>query len=68
MKRILLAGAALAALSTASFAADMPVAAPEEVVAPADVWSGFYVGVQGGFAWARVDHFTDIFDRFRERL
>ncbi len=47
MKRILLAGAAFAALTTASFAADL--SAPIEDV---DVWSGYYVGIQGGFAWA----------------
>ncbi len=46
MKRILLAGAAFAALTTASFAADL--SAPIEEV---DVWSGYYVGIQGGFAW-----------------
>jgi outer membrane immunogenic protein len=46
MKRILLAGAAFAALTSTSFAADLAV---EPV---AGDWSGYFVGVQGGFAWA----------------
>lgn len=54
MKQILLAGAALVALSSASFAADMPMYPAEAAVAPvADVndWGGFYLGVQGGYSW-----------------
>jgi outer membrane immunogenic protein len=52
MKRILLASAALAAMTTASFSADY--AAPIEEV---DVWSGFFVGITGGYAFkdAEID-------------
>jgi outer membrane immunogenic protein len=54
MKRILLAGAAFAALSSASFAADL--SAPVE---DADVWSGFFIGIQGGYAFKDVELTTD---------
>jgi outer membrane immunogenic protein len=49
MKKFLIAGIAAAALSGApALAADMPVKA-----APAlDDWSGFYLGVNGGYAWS----------------
>lgn len=50
MKRILLAGAALAAMTSASMAADY--AAPIEDV---DVWSGFFVGIAGGYTFKDVD-------------
>jgi outer membrane immunogenic protein len=49
MKRILLAGAALAAMTSASMAADY--AAPVDV----DVWSGFFIGIQGGYSPKDVD-------------
>ncbi|MDX6805560.1 outer membrane protein [Terrihabitans rhizophilus] len=54
MKTILLAGAAFVALSTASFAADMPAYPAEAAIAPVAAesdWSGFYLGVQGGYNW-----------------
>ena len=58
MKRLLLASAAFAALTTASFAADL--SAPIEEV---DVWSGYYVGIQGGFAFGQlsVEDITGVF-------
>jgi outer membrane immunogenic protein len=56
MKRILLAGAALAALSSASFAADL--SAPVEDV---DIWSGYFVGIAGGYAFKDVDGTVDTF-------
>jgi outer membrane immunogenic protein len=49
MKRILLAGAAFAALTSASYAADL--SAPIEEV---NVWSGYFIGIQGGYAWGDV--------------
>jgi outer membrane immunogenic protein len=45
MRRILLAGAAVAAMTTGSFAADY--SAPADV----DVWSGFFVGIAGGYSF-----------------
>lgn len=51
MKKLLLAAAALVAMSLPSFAADMPLKAP---VAPVFVpsWNGFYIGFNGGYGWA----------------
>jgi outer membrane immunogenic protein len=57
MKRILVAGAALLALTVAqpTLAADAPVyrkASPPPAVALFN-WTGFYVGLNGGAAWGR---------------
>jgi len=54
MKKVLLAGAAVAALASGAQAADLgvprqPVAAV--VVMPAFSWTGFYVGLQAGHSW-----------------
>src|SRR5687767_12100826 len=59
MKKILLAGVAIAALSSsATVAADLsvrrqaPPAAPQFAPVPAAFnWSGFYIGAHGGGAW-----------------
>jgi outer membrane immunogenic protein len=76
MKRILqTTGAAIAliTISLAAEAADLPMAARyEPAIAPAVVahiynWTGFYVGVNGGYAWGSQDPLniiTDRFDRF----
>lgn len=57
MKKLLLASAALVAFSSASFAADLPSrkGAPVApvVYVPAFSWTGFYVGLQGGYQWGR---------------
>jgi outer membrane immunogenic protein len=50
MKRLLLASAAVAAMTPASFAADL--SAPIEDV---DVWSGFFVGIAGGYSFKTLD-------------
>lgn len=56
MKKLLLAGAALAAMSLPSFAADMPVKAMAPVAAmPA--WAGLYVGVDAGYGWGHADSY-----------
>jgi outer membrane immunogenic protein len=56
----LAAGAALLALMPAAFAADMPVAQPPvEAFVPEQAsfdWTGFYVGVYGGYAWADYEY------------
>ena len=55
----LLAGAAIAALAAApSYAADLgPAAPPQTYVAPVAPttydWTGFYVGINGGYGWGR---------------
>jgi outer membrane immunogenic protein len=55
-KNILGASVAALVLATASsaFAADLPAVAPYQAVAPAGYydWTGFYVGVQAGYAFA----------------
>jgi outer membrane immunogenic protein len=50
---MLIALAALAAVTTSAVAADMPTKAPQ-YVNPAALpdWSGFVVGIQGGYGWA----------------
>jgi outer membrane immunogenic protein len=53
-RTILLSSAAIAALSTVSFAADLPARkmAPAPIMAaPIFTWTGFYVGAQLGGAW-----------------
>ncbi len=68
MKKLLI-GAAIAAISSASaFAADLPMqtykSAP--VVAQVYNWTGWYVGVNGGYGWGTQDPlilFSNAFDR-----
>ena len=52
MKRILLIGTSIVALAVPAMAADLPVKAPP-MMAPAPVltWTGFYVGLNGGYSW-----------------
>ena len=54
MKRLLIASTALVAFSAAAVAADLPVRtepAPFVPVPPAFTWTGFYAGVNAGYAW-----------------
>jgi outer membrane immunogenic protein len=45
-------GIAIALLiGTPAFAADMAIKAPRMAAAPAYNWSGFYIGVNGGYGW-----------------
>jgi len=55
MMRMVFAGVALGALATAALASDLPTKkgpppAPTIVAPPAFSWTGFYVGVNGGYA------------------
>src|ERR1700761_7958655 len=52
MKKLLLAGAIASMFATNAFAADLPVKAPP-IVVPVWNWTGFYVGVNGGYSWGR---------------
>jgi outer membrane immunogenic protein len=57
MKRFTLmacAGLMAAAMATPSLAADLPRKAPVSYVAPFS-WSGFYVGINGGYGWGTSD-------------
>ena len=50
VRKVLLTSAVLVAASVISaFAADLPVKAPVAVAAPVTNWSGWYVGVEGGY-------------------
>jgi outer membrane immunogenic protein len=53
MKRLLLAGAALLSLMTAASAADLAARPYTKAppLSPAYNWSGFYIGVMGGYAF-----------------
>lgn len=50
--RFFASGAALIVLSSAAFAADVPVRAVYTKAPPAWSWEGQYIGVHGGYAWA----------------
>src|SRR5688572_6898616 len=55
MMRLLASAAAIALLSGAAYAADVPVFEPAPILAPVPVgydWSGPYIGLFGGWAWA----------------
>ena len=61
MKKLLLASAALAALTTAGVAADLPLRsappAPAPVVAtPVFTWTGFFAGVNAGYGFGTSDN------------
>src|SRR5215217_1785142 len=59
MKKILLAGVALTALTGIASAADLPARAapPAPMIAavPLFTWTGFYVGVNAGYGWNSGD-------------
>ena len=59
MKKLLVTGAALAALiGTPAFAADMALKAAPPPAAPVWSWTGFYLGANAGGAWANHSTFT----------
>lgn len=58
MKRFLISAAAAALLAGTALAADLPVYEPPPIVETAPVgysWSGFYVGINGGYGWENDD-------------
>jgi outer membrane immunogenic protein len=62
MKKLLISTAAFAALSTAAVAADLPrkTVAPTFAAVPAFSWTGFYVGLNAGYAWGKSDTSTTL--------
>jgi opacity protein-like surface antigen len=53
MRKLLLAGIAFGALIAPAIAADMPIKAPAYV--PPLAWSGFYAGLNAGYAAMRPE-------------
>lgn len=54
MNRLAIATTAFAALTTTTFAADMPLKAPPPVPAASSwSWAGFYIGLNAGGAWGK---------------
>jgi outer membrane immunogenic protein len=60
MKNLLLSSAALVALTAGALAADLGSRAPAPMMAavPAFTWTGFYIGVNAGYAWGNDDEAT----------
>jgi outer membrane immunogenic protein len=57
MKKFLLGTTAALFFAAPAIAADLPVKAPPAaVVAAVYNWTGFYVGIQGGYGWGRSRH------------
>jgi outer membrane immunogenic protein len=60
MQKSLCAGVAIVLSGISAYAADAPVRgpvkAPAAVAAPLFNWSGFYYGLQGGYAWGDSTH------------
>jgi outer membrane immunogenic protein len=56
MKKIAVIAAVATMVSAPALAADlrMPVKAPPPVVAPVATWTGFYIGLNGGYSWGRA--------------
>lgn len=51
MRKLLLGMVSVAFLASSATAADIEEPMPEAI----DIWSGFYLGVQAGYAWGEVD-------------
>jgi outer membrane immunogenic protein len=52
MRSVFIGSAVACALASASYAADMPIKAPQMVQTQAvSTWTGFYLGLHGGYAW-----------------
>jgi len=60
MKKILLAGVALAALGGVASAADLAVKAPYAPPPALWSWTGFYVGINGGYSTGADDYTQSI--------
>ena len=67
-RHILFAATAVLAIGLAPFAqaADLsvPYKAPVPMAAPSYNWTGFYLGVNGGYGWGQQDPFNIITNRF----
>ncbi|MGF6310480.1 outer membrane immunogenic protein [Bradyrhizobium sp. i1.8.4] len=66
MKKFIIGTTFAAVSSTCAFAADLPVQAYKSAPVAAQVynWTGFYVGVNGGYGWGSQDPLTLVSGRF----
>ena len=65
MKRSLLIAALFASATVPAIAADLPVRPPPPmapVMAPYLNWSGFYIGINGGYSWGKADRTLTFFN------
>ena len=63
MKRLVTATLGLVAFAAApALAADLPVKAPPAPMAPVLNWTGFYIGVNGGYSWGRSSRDLNFFN------
>ena len=53
MKRVLVLSGLLVVGAVPAMAADLPYKAPPPVMAPLPTWTGFYLGLNGGYSWGR---------------
>ena len=61
--RVLLGSVAAVAMITSAMAADLPVKAPPPAPgAPVWNWTGFYIGVNGGYSWGRSSRDLNFFN------
>jgi len=64
MKRTLLIAALAASITAPALAADLPVKSPPPapVMVPVMNWTGFYLGVNGGYSWGRSSRDLNFFN------
>jgi outer membrane immunogenic protein len=63
MKRVVLLSALMIASAAPAVAADLPRKAPPAPLPPpfVDNWTGFYIGINGGYSWGRSETTVDFF-------
>ena len=64
MKRTLLIAALFASATVPALAADLPYKAPPPapVMIPVVNWTGFYVGINGGYSWGKAGRELSFFN------
>ena len=64
MKRTLLIAALFASATVPALAADLPYKAPRPapVMIPVVNWTGFYIGINGGYSWGKAGRELSFFN------